>query len=1178
MYVSKIGILTAALESFPGLDAAPVASNAIEAMSVNVEHDVKVLQRENTAKRSHGELLHAHGVRFARISFTVDAKGTNQAALGQSTLVERLHPLLVASRFAATYNAPESNNPNTGNVSYALSNTTETTATIYVYQDGRLQKFHACVAETFESVFDGEDLCTMRFVFLGIIGAKSATAIPSDVEDYFPSHPTGILAFPMKSPRWMDSAKVCTLLDTGSDGQNPNITHFDATLLSGTDIKAAFMYDRTKDNLSTPWYNNALKSWWSVIGGNFPQRAWLVLSATNFYIYDADTNTLKATLPLGASKWIATGLTYNRVFALNGVIYIATSAKLFTIELNNDRFGRYDTSGYTYSDIAISAYASNCTYGNNTAGLAIVDDDTRHVHGNIVGGETVIAVSTANGLTCVNLSDATAYDYVQNFTNNAVSSAFVTTGGQVYWCSQGHAANTDFAYGLRSPLPSADDTTIALGATHKAFFCLAGGSDADQFYMDFGSFGSSGNASWTSVGVLEGQSLVTAGRNRVVFGIGTKGAVLVDESSSLASSTWQRLTQDYVTSPIYEQTVFAGGFEEQTISSVVLNNTARGFEPTAVALTYVTDTRFGKVINFDGTTSYANFANTGSAGENYRIDGGAFSFSIWAYFDTLPAHTLVNKNTYQLQVASDGSVQFFVRDSSAGGHIGKQAAAGTVTTGVWYQFVCTCDGGTTTTLTINDVAYATANSSGSFTDTHDHAMDLLIGCESVGPVAFALDGKIHGFQFWNGKALSTAEIARDYRAGLYRADGSCFLAGTSDVVNDVRIDPLHRLFIATANQATVINGITNAQETSYNTIGVNACADNFGDWRALPTSSGIRVVYQGATAIDYSGGSRHMRNRGGIKASTNPAYSGMAMTLASASSQCFESTYDSGLDVTTGNWSFGILFKHDTISAADTLFDRRDLTGTGIYLEMTSTGTLKLGISDDSGVSEDALTSASEYDDNAWHHVAVTRSGTTLTMYVDGTSVGTATVTNAAATLSGAYPKLRIGSKYGASLSQLWDGALQAFHCELSAWSAERVLDIASHFGGYYQIRSATVTVKHDIEMVINPALASRHYIAKPKIAGMDATLKASAQFPDVSKHDIISKFNTNNPDVRRLVLQANDDGLSNANVRCQLVCNMAYKGPLAIVDVNGILFADIDAGLYETAGNIDDALKLIFL
>ncbi|MDO8429607.1 MAG: LamG domain-containing protein, partial [Candidatus Daviesbacteria bacterium] len=112
--------------------------------------------------------------------------------------------------------------------------------------------------------------------------------------------------------------------------------------------------------------------------------------------------------------------------------------------------------------------------------------------------------------------------------------------------------------------------------------------------------------------------------------------------------------------------------------------------------------------------------------------------------------------------------------------------------------------------------------------------------------------------------------------------------------------------------------------------------------------------------------------------------------------------FAAGASFTLEGW-----FRHTTQSSGqDFMISKFASTGYKLYME--ADGDMSCGIDDDgTSFPEDSVTSTAEtYDDNAWHHVACVKSATTsLTLYIDGKSVGTAdTSISATGTLANADP------------------------------------------------------------------------------------------------------------------------------------------------------------------------------
>jgi len=115
---------------------------------------------------------------------------------------------------------------------------------------------------------------------------------------------------------------------------------------------------------------------------------------------------------------------------------------------------------------------------------------------------------------------------------------------------------------------------------------------------------------------------------------------------------------------------------------------------------------------------------------------------------------------------------------------------------------------------------------------------------------------------------------------------------------------------------------------------------------------------------------------------------------------------DATLDA-TGDFTYEILFKIDKVTSSATvqnLLNKRDaaLPSVGIVMYYQGSVTKLVHGAIDVGAVSTTLSSTSTVDDDGWHHVAFTRSGTTTALYVDGVSEDTDTTAGNDADLSNA--------------------------------------------------------------------------------------------------------------------------------------------------------------------------------
>ena len=134
---------------------------------------------------------------------------------------------------------------------------------------------------------------------------------------------------------------------------------------------------------------------------------------------------------------------------------------------------------------------------------------------------------------------------------------------------------------------------------------------------------------------------------------------------------------------------------------------------------------------------------------------------------------------------------------------------------------------------------------------------------------------------------------------------------------------------------------------------------------------------------------------------------------------------NSSFDLGTGDFTMESWFK-TTATSTDSYYRRMLLldgpTGnnsSNIQLAFTADGKVNAWTTDGQ---IDILSSAG-FNDGNWHHTAITRSGTTLTLWVDGASAGSVT-TSQSFSPNGGSPRPRIGNYSGSGEQGDWNGSL----------------------------------------------------------------------------------------------------------------------------------------------------------
>lgn len=172
----KIQWFAAKIETTKGTDSVPDATNSIDVEDVLLEMNPKKLDRK-VLKRSMGNSSHILINTIQQIKFKVPLRVTGTPASGDSGTPELIHPLLAACGLTATYNA-------SANITYSITNKPVTTITIYFNCDGILYKLTNTVGD-FKINEKTAEIPYLEFTFIGKYNAPTATAIPSNIEDYF---------------------------------------------------------------------------------------------------------------------------------------------------------------------------------------------------------------------------------------------------------------------------------------------------------------------------------------------------------------------------------------------------------------------------------------------------------------------------------------------------------------------------------------------------------------------------------------------------------------------------------------------------------------------------------------------------------------------------------------------------------------------------------------------------------------------------------------------------------------------------------------------------------------------------------------------------------------------------------------------------------------------------------
>jgi trimeric autotransporter adhesin len=165
------------------------------------------------------------------------------------------------------------------------------------------------------------------------------------------------------------------------------------------------------------------------------------------------------------------------------------------------------------------------------------------------------------------------------------------------------------------------------------------------------------------------------------------------------------------------------------------------------------------------------------------------------------------------------------------------------------------------------------------------------------------------------------------------------------------------------------------------------------------------------------------------------AYSGFS------ASNYLEQPYNSDLDFGTGDFSImGWVKAADTGGTNTSILMRSGATGLGKIRVRSKLGKFAMWISDDGVSTLDEIIGTSDIDNNNWNFVCSVRQGSFLYAYVNGSLEATASVVNAAGSLSSSDATTRVGiSDAGA---EPWAGSLALLRISATAPTAEQIAKI----------------------------------------------------------------------------------------------------------------------------------------
>jgi hypothetical protein len=350
---------------------------------------------------------------------------------------------------------------------------------------------------------------------------------------------------------------------------------------------------------------------------------------------------------------------------------------------------------------------------------------------------------------------------------------------------------------------------------------------------------------------------------------------------------------------------------------------------------------YGGSAYFDGTGDYISIANSAA----HATLPGDFTVECWFYLNNVSGTQLIfshRTNGYApfLIWASTTSLLLYVSSDNSSWNIVNGDTLATVASDQWYHLAYTRTGSTFRVF-INGIQVKTFSSSASFTTSNS----LQVGMTTTESNS-ALNGYISNFRFVNGAGVYTGNFTPP--TAPVAISGSASAASYTNTAN------VNTTFASSAT--SLLCNFTNAG--IYDSTMINNL-ETVADSKISTTQSkfgGSSMFFDGTG--DYLTASFNSLFNLGASNFTIEFWVNTSSTVAYATALRLGDTW------TTGSWALYL----------------NDSNGNG-YPSWWSY-TLNNALS----------TSGAAVNDGAWHHIALVRSTTTMTMYIDGTSRGTLAV------------------------------------------------------------------------------------------------------------------------------------------------------------------------------------------
>ena len=221
---------------------------------------------------------------------------------------------------------------------------------------------------------------------------------------------------------------------------------------------------------------------------------------------------------------------------------------------------------------------------------------------------------------------------------------------------------------------------------------------------------------------------------------------LINSNDAAAGGSCTTNTNDYPTTNVAYYKMSTAADEKDTYNGA------------ATDVNFNVQGKFGNAAEFNGSSSLISLPTGVDRNNN-------FTLSFWVNFDTLSDYdsliTLqINYRVY-VNAMANGSLDF------KGGNTTLSTNAGVVTTGNWYNIVCTKSstlvGGKATIIYVNGVEVASNNNTSNADGASDTGLNLLgaYNANAAGGNFFYLDGKLDQVRIFSS-ALDATQVASLY--------------------------------------------------------------------------------------------------------------------------------------------------------------------------------------------------------------------------------------------------------------------------------------------------------------------------------------------------------------------------------------------------------------------------------